>query len=138
MRFCFKALFTIALCWLWSINVVSADSIEGTGIFANGELSDNNPEVVSTITITDSGIIKNISVTINGFEHTNTGDLIAELRYLGPGGPSGPGGEPAYLFFRPNVDAGDLVGSQGDLEGNYTFTDDPNHADFLVRVCDSG
>ena len=45
-------------------------------------------------------------------------------------GPSGPGGEPAYLFFRPNVDEVDVIGSRGNLNGSYTFTDDPADADF--------
>ena len=126
------SVFAVFACLIVGLNVGHADSIEGTGVFANTELSDANNEVMNTITITDSGIIKNISVTINDIQHSNTGDLIAELRYLGPGpgGPSGPGGEPAYLFFRPNVDDVNSVGSRGNLNGSYTFTDNPQDADF--------
>lgn len=129
----FTRVSTLMLCLGLAASFAQADSIIGDGVFSNTELSDANPEVMSTITITDSGFIKNISVTINDIQHTNTGDLIAELRFLGPGGPSGPGGLPAYLFFRPNVDAIDTVGSRGNLNGNYTFTDDPTDNDFWLE-----
>ena len=125
-----RSLLAFLVCSVLSVSFCHADIIEGSGIFSNSELSDANNEVMSTITITDSGIIRNISVTINNIEHSNTGDLIAELRFLGPGGPSGPGGLPAYLFFRPNVDDVDLVGSRGNLNGDYTFTDNETDADF--------
>ena len=49
---------------------------------------------------------------------------------MGPGGPSGPGGNPAFLFNRPNVDATNVGGAQSNLFGTYTFTDNPNDANF--------
>lgn len=104
--------------------------VMGQGVFESPAILDNGGDVVSTINITDAGFIQDIRVTILGIQHTNVGDLVAELRYLGPGGPSGPGGQPAYLFFRPNVDMTNTLGSRGNLDGNYTFTTDPSDANF--------
>lgn len=125
--------FALLSCLVLTCSSASADVIEATNLFANTELSDANTQVSNTITITDTGIIKSLSVTINNLEHTAAGDLIAELRFLGPGGPSGPGGEPAYLFFRPNVDDIDVNGSLSNLNGDYTFSDDPNGANFWTE-----
>ena len=107
-----------------------ADTISGEGLFEDVNIPEDG-SVFSTITIMDAGLIEDITITIQGIEHTNVGDLIAELRFLGNDPPPGPGGgNPAYLFFRPNVDDTDLLGSRGNLDGNYTFTTNQNDANF--------
>lgn len=126
--------FALLSCLVLTCGIASADVIEGTTIFETTELSDDNNQVSSIINITDTGIVKNISVTINNLEHTSAGDLVAELRFLGPGGPSGPSGEPAYLFFRPNVDGLPIEGSDSNLNGDYTFTDNPDDANFWLEA----
>ncbi len=109
------------------LSIVNAESISGQANFADPTIL-NPGSVFSTITIMESGIIEDISVTIEGIEHTNVGDLIAELRFLGddPGG----GTVPAYLFFRANVDGTKLPGSLSNLDGDYTFTTNDADRDF--------
>lgn len=107
------------------VNVSIADEVIASNSFDDGAIVDGSDGVFSTVTIQEQGIIEDISVTINGIEHSAVGDLIAELRFLGDGGPS----EPAYLFFRPNALNGTL-GSRSNLSGDYTFTSDPDDANF--------
>jgi len=109
--------------------VVQADTVTGSGTFGNTAITDANNEVFSTISISESRVITDISITIEGLEHTNTGDLIAELRFLGAGGPANP----AFVFFRPNVDNTGTLGSLSNLNGNYTFTSDASDADFWAE-----
>ncbi|MEM9411348.1 MAG: hypothetical protein AAGA30_09560 [Planctomycetota bacterium] len=110
----------IALVCLLSITSESkCDVVSGSGTFANGSIVDDpmNNEVFSVISIAEAGLIEDISITITGLEHTNAGDLIAELRFLNQSTA-----EPAYLFFRSNVDTAGSLGSRANLDGNYTFT----------------
>ena len=114
---------TISLA-LFGGQSVFGDIIGGSEGFVNGDILDApDNTVMSTITITESGSIEDITVTIEGIEHTNVGDLIAELRFLGDNGPD----EPAYLFFRPNVDGQDFLGSRSNFgdgqggRGTYSF-----------------
>jgi hypothetical protein len=124
---------SLLLAIQFSAPVAQGDMIWGQAPFVNGDILDAGGDVLSTITITDPGIIQEIRVTIQGIEHTNVGDLVVELRFLGPGGPSGSGGNPAYLFFRPNVDSINTLGSRGNLDGDYTFTTDPTDANFWTE-----
>ncbi len=105
-----------------------ADEIVGSGSFEQPEIM-NGESVFSTITITQAGLIQDISITIQDIEHTAVGDLVAELRYLGDGSSDG-GVSPAYLFFRPNVGDSMLPGSLANLNGDYTFTTDPDDRRF--------
>lgn len=110
--------------------VVQADvTVSGSGTFGTTAITDANNEVFSTVSIAESRTITDISVTIEGLEHSNAGDLIAELRFLGPGGPANP----AFLFFRPNVDGTGTLGSLSNLNGDYTFTSDPSDSDFWAE-----
>ncbi len=104
-----------------------ADEIVESGTFDSPSLSDNGEAAVSTITIMDQGLIQDISVTINNLQHTSVGDLVAELRFVELGG--GGGGNPAYLFFRPNLEPG-TIGSRANVSGNYTFTTDEDDESF--------
>lgn len=112
-----------------SAGVVQADTVSASGTFDTTAITDANNEVFSTVSISESRIITDISITIEGLQHTNTGDLIAELRFLGAGGPTNP----AFLFFRPNVDGTGTLGSLSNLNGDYTFTSDITDADFWAE-----
>ena len=119
-----RQIFVSAFCLLMlCAKPCFADDIWGAASFDNGNILDEpNNQVLSTITITEAGIIEDITVTIEGIEHTNVGDLIAELRFIGT-----MTAEPAYLFFRPNVDGADIIGSRSNFgdglggRGTYSF-----------------
>ena len=123
------AIFGFVLLGSFPVAFCHADFVSGSGTFENGALVDDpmNNEVFSVVTITETGFIQDISITITGLEHTNTGDLIAQLRFLDQ---NQEGGEPAYVFFRPNVDVANTLGSRANLNGDYTFTSDQTDASF--------
>lgn len=113
-----------------SVCAVEADTVGGQQFFTNsGTITDVDNQIMSTISIAETGIITDISVTLEGVNHSEAGDLIAELRFLGAGGPT----EPAFIFFRPNVDGAPVQGSLASLNGNYTFTSDNTDADFWAE-----
>ena len=124
----------LSLCVVASFgDVCLADTIQGQASFNETQIVDGDDGVFSTVSIAESGIIQDVSVTIENINHTSVGDLVAELRFLGNGGPSGPGGNPAYLFFRPNVDDSGLLGSRSNLDGSYTFTTNGNDSSFWTE-----
>ena len=106
-------------------NICFADEVTISGTFDDGAILDGSAGVFSTVSIQEQGIIEDVSITINGIQHSSVGDLIAELRFLGPDGPS----EPAFVFHRPNAINGTL-GSRSNLDGDYTFSDDENDSSF--------
>ena len=108
---------------------VNADLLTGQGTFDPPAIPEGG-SIFSTISIADAGILDDISITIQGLSHTNAGDVSAELRFTGDGGPDD--GNPAYVFFRPNFD-GVGVGSEANLGGNYTFTTNPQDNDFWAE-----
>lgn len=122
----------LIVCFL-AADVVVGDLIGGSGNFDNTQILDNTEGVFSTISIAEQGSIQDISITIEGIQHTSVGDLIAQIRFLGdnPGGDT-PADTP-FLFFRPNFKPG-FLGSRSDLDGDYTFTSDPNDARFWTEA----
>lgn len=89
----------------------AAQSFNGAG-FA---IPDNNPAgASSSIVITDSGNIVNLTVTLNNAAHTWVGDLIIRLSN---------GSTTIDLINRPGVPEVSTVGFSWNLLGDYTFDD---------------
>lgn len=94
------------------------DSANGPGFV----IPDFNPTgASSTVTITSSFTLEDVSVTIHGFTHTWVGDLVVRLFH-----PSGAASADVLLVNRPGYTGSIFPPSFGypwDLNGNYTFSD---------------
>ncbi len=98
------------------VAVASAqDSASGPGF----NIPDNNPNgAFSTVTITESFLLADVTITIHGFTHTWIGDLRVRLVH--------PSGAEVMLINRPGFTGSTFPPSFGypwDLNGNYTFSD---------------
>lgn len=98
--------------------VMAQDSASGPG-FAIPDANANG--AASTVTITPSFTVGDVTITINGFTHTWVGDLRVRLIH-----PSGVAGAEVLLVNRPGYSGSSFPPSFGypwDLNGNYTFSD---------------
>ncbi len=122
----------IALGSLVLIGSVDADVLNQRDT-QNGTLS-NIPDfngmatsVPRTINIVENELIRDVSVTIEGLNHTWVGDLVATLRKVGPGNTTLAS---TTLFNRISRD-GIGPGNSSNFAGNYTFVSrdaDPTNA----------
>ena len=89
-----------------------------TAILQRTTLADGSviqPNSRRFITIADNELIQDLSVTIEGLQHTFAGDLVAQLRKVSPTNTSSPG--VSVIFSRINDGT-----ENSDFNGNYTFT----------------